>query len=94
MPNGHYPLLIFPNRANTERQRLRGGGGRPLTPGIDRQRERVAPQLTSLRRAFEAKRLQLQQAAPLENPELVLILEVVGTVGDFARAVGLVFFKH
>lgn len=90
MPNGHYPLLIFPNRANTERQRLRGGGGRPLTPGIDRQRERVAPQLTSLRRAFEAKRLQLQQAAPLENPELVLILEVVGTVGDFARAVGLV----
>lgn len=90
MPNGHYPLLFFPNRAKAERNRLGGGGGRIQTPGINRQRARIAPQLAVLQQAFEAKRVSLQQTAPLENPELVLVLEVVGSVSDFSRAVGLV----
>lgn len=40
-----------------------------------------------LREAFEAKRVRLQQATPLENPELVLVLEVVGMISNFAKAV-------
>jgi hypothetical protein len=43
-----------------------------------------------LQQAFEAKNIRLQQATPLENPELVLVLEVVGTVQDFAKAVNRV----
>ncbi|SDX70934.1 Subtilase family protein [Lysobacter enzymogenes] len=90
MPNGHYPLLLFPSRAKAERSKLGGGAGGVNVPGIDRQRARIAPQLATLQQAFEAKRIQLQQTAPLENPELVLVLEVVGSVADFARAVRLV----
>lgn len=87
MANGHYPILIFPNRVEAERNRMAGGGTRIQLPGIDRQRARIAPQLASLQRAFEAKRIRLQQAVPLENPELVLIVEVVGSVETFANAV-------
>lgn len=90
MPNGHFPLLFFPARAKVERSRLGGGPGRILTPGIERQRARIAPQFAVLQRAFDAKRVQLQQTAPLENPELVLVFEVVGTVADFAKAVNKV----
>jgi hypothetical protein len=90
MPIEHFPLLFFPNRARAERNKLGGNGGRIHTPGIDRQRERIAPQLIVLQQAFEAKRIQLQQTAPLENPELVLVLEVVGSVTDFSKALRLV----
>lgn len=90
MPNGHYPLLFFPSRAKVERSRLNGGPGRVHMPSIDRQRARIAPQLATLQQTFETKRIQLQQTSPLENPELVLVLEVVGSVADFARAVTLV----
>jgi hypothetical protein len=90
MPNGHYPLLFFSNRAAADRNRLPGGSGRVRVPGIERQRTRIGPQLAVLRQAFETKRIELQQTAPLENPELVLVLEVVGSVSHFARAVGRV----
>lgn len=56
-------------------------------PDIVRQRARIAPQLTVLQRAFDAQRLKLQQTAPMENPELILVLEVAGTVNEFAKAV-------
>ena len=56
-------------------------------PDIARQRSRIAPQLTVLQQAFDAQRLKLQQTAPMENPELILVLEVAGTVEDFAKAV-------
>ncbi|GLQ91974.1 S8 family peptidase [Dyella acidisoli] len=87
MPEGQLPLLIFPVRARGERNNMGGGGGRIHVPDIARQRERIAPQLAVLQGAFEARRLQLQDAGPLENPELVLVLEVVGTIQHFARAV-------
>jgi len=90
MPNGHYPLLIFPGRAEAARVRRRGGGGSLHTPGAERQGQRIAPQLEVLQQAFEARRIRLQQDAPLDNPELVLVLEVVGSVANFARAVSRV----
>lgn len=90
MPNGHYPLLIFPTRTGVARSRLGGGGGKLIFPPIERQRARIAPQLAVLQQALDARRLQLQQLAPLENPELVLVFEVVGSVADFANAVAKV----
>ena len=88
MPN--HPLLFFPVPTVAGRNTLGGGRGSIHRPGAGRQGVRIAPQLAVLRQAFEAKRLQLQQAAPLESPEMVLVLEVAGTVDDFAKAVSKV----
>ena len=87
MATGNFPLLFFPEPTPADRNSLGGGGGSVHIPGIGRQRARIAPQLTVLQQAFNAKRLKLQQVAPMENPELILVLEVAGTVEDFAKAV-------
>ena len=87
MATGNFPLLIFPQPTLAERSSLGGGGSAVHIPTIVRQRARITPQLTVLQQAFDAKRLKLQQVAPLENPELILVFEVAGTVEDFAKAV-------
>lgn len=90
MATGNFPLLFFPEPTPADRNSLGGGGGSVHVPDIVRQRARIAPQLTVLQQAFEAQRLKLQQTAPMENPELILVLEVAGTVEDFAKAVAKV----
>ena len=87
MATGNFPLLFFPEPTPADRNSLGGGAGSVLIPDIARQRARIAPQLTVLQQAFDAQRLKLQQVAPMENPELILVLEVAGTVEDFAKAV-------
>ena len=87
MATGNFPLLFFPEPTPADRNSLGGGGGSVQIPDIARQRARIAPQLTVLQQAFDAQRLKLQQVAPMENPELILVLEVAGTVEDFAKAV-------
>jgi hypothetical protein len=91
MANGHRPLLMFPTpeRAD-ERSKLPGGGTKIHVPPIGRQQARIAPQLATLQQAFDTRRLRLQPGAPVENPEMVLVLDVVGTIADFARAVSQV----
>jgi hypothetical protein len=87
METNNFPLLLFPQPALADRNLLGGGPTAIHIPTIDRQRARIEPQLTVLQEAFNAKRLKLQQTAPMENPELILVLEVAGTVEDFAKAV-------
>ena len=87
MATGNFPLLFFPKPTQADRNTLGGGGGSVHVPGIVRQRARIAPQLAVLQQAFAAKRLKLQQTAPMENHELILVLEVAGTLDDFAKAV-------
>ena len=87
MATGNFPLLFFPEPTPADRNLLPGRGGSVSFPNIARQRARIAPQLTVLQQAFDAQRLKLQQTAPMENPELILVLEVAGTVEDFAKAV-------
>lgn len=87
MATGNFPLLLFPVPAPAERSKLSGGGGSVHIPELARQLARIAPQLTVLQQAFNAKRLKLQQSAPMENPELILVIEVAGTIEDFANAV-------
>ncbi|MHB8563834.1 MAG: S8 family peptidase, partial [Acidiferrobacteraceae bacterium] len=91
MANGRFPPLCFPAPTEAIRNGLTGGGGTVHFPNIGRQRVRIGPQLMVLQQAFEARRLRLQQVAPTDNPELVLVLEVAGTVADFANAVSKVF---
>jgi hypothetical protein len=87
MATENFPLLFFPKPILADRNKLGGGGGSVHIPDMARQRARIAPQLTVLQQAFDAQRLKLQQTAPMENPELILVLEVAGTIEDFAKAV-------
>ncbi|MDQ7249627.1 S8 family peptidase [Dongia sedimenti] len=87
MAEGDFPLLVFAEPVAATKSNLSGGPTRIHFPPIGRQRARIAPQLAALSDAFEAKRLRLQQEAPIENPELVLVLEIAGDVQNFAKAV-------
>src|SRR5437667_11576230 len=87
MPGQEFPLLLFPTPATAERGK-RGGGGAAVTwPSGARQGARLAPRFNALRAAFDAEHLRLQQVAPGENPEFVVVLETIGTVENFAKAV-------
>lgn len=90
MAKGELPLLMFPVRAKSEREGLGRNINTLRVPDIARQRARIGPQLAVLQGAMEARRIQLQQSAPLENPELVLVLEVIGAISNFAKAVSRV----
>jgi hypothetical protein len=81
------PLLVFPTPATADRNALPPGRGAVRSPDIGRQRDRLGPQLAVLQQAIDAERLKLQQTAPMENPELVLVLEIAGTLKDFHNAV-------
>ena len=87
MADADYPLLLFSNPASAARSKLGGGAGRVKFPTFGRQQSRLSPQLATLQAAFDAKRLKLQQSAPTENPELILVFEIAGLIQDFARAV-------
>lgn len=90
MPDQDFPLLLFPAPISADRNPGGGGGSPFVRPGIGRQRQRIAPKFALLTQAFTARRLTLQQVAPTENPELVLVLETIGPVDNFAKAVAKV----
>lgn len=69
------------------RARLGGGGTSPHRPERGRQIERISPRFEILQNAFEARRAELQLGMVGAEPEQVLVLETVGTVADFIRAV-------
>lgn len=82
------PLLILPAPAEpAERRKKRGGGGRFHRPSRERQAERLMPRFEQLQRALEARRARLQTEAQGLVPEEVVVLETVGTVEGFIRAV-------
>ena len=82
-----HPLLVFPNPTYAERARRKGGGGRPRVPGAHRQYERLAPQFSRLQAAMDQRRVALQDNTLGIQPEEVLVLETVGSINDFIKAV-------
>lgn len=82
-----HPLLLFSTPTKADRDAGHGGGTPVHRPSLDRQRQRIGPKLATLNQAFDARRLMLQQSAPTENPELVLVIETIGSVANFANAV-------
>lgn len=87
MPAEEFPLLLFPRPTLADRNTLGGGGTRLHFPTAQRQIARIRPQLTVLQQAIEQRRLKIQGDAPLHTPELILVLEVAGTLDGFAKAV-------
>lgn len=81
------PLLILPNPGEPLPRRRRGGGGdTPHLPSRERQAERLAPKFEALQQAMEARRVRLQTELHDLVPEEVVVLETVGTIESFVRA--------
>ena len=87
MAENDYPILVFPAPALAERARRFGGGGRPRRPEAGRQGERLAPKFRRLGEALANRRLALQGSSLGIEPEQVLVLETVGPIASFIRAV-------
>ena len=82
------PLLILPSPGEPVARRRRfGGGGKFHGPSPERQAERLTPQFALLQQALEARRARIQAEARDLVPEEVVVLETVGTVDNFIRAV-------
>ena len=82
------PLLILPAPGKPVKKRNKPrGAGRFHRPTSERQAERLAPQFERLQQALERRQARLQTDAHGLVPEEVVVLETVGTVDGFIRAV-------
>lgn len=81
------PLLLFPRPTASDRDKRRPAWAQVQFPSVARQAERLSPKFGALQSAFESKRVQLQAVAPSDDPELVVVLETVGSVDKFIGAV-------
>jgi len=77
------PILIFPNPTEASRIIKQSPFGSPNYhfPSIDRQKDRLTPQFQRMLEAFVT-----DTEAGIE-PEYVLVMETIGKIEDFARAV-------
>lgn len=88
MADEKLPLLVLPTPADSvERDKLPPAYPKLHFPSFLRQGERLAPQFKVLQ---DALAFQVQHAAPTADPDLVVVLEIVGSVKDFALAVAKV----
>ena len=81
------PILLFPRPTSSEREKRTSGWAQVHVPPEQRQAERITPKFDTLQSAFDARRIQLQAAAPTDDPELVVVFETVGSVENFIGAV-------
>ncbi|MGP8291144.1 S8 family peptidase [Vreelandella zhanjiangensis] len=81
------PLLWFPQPTPASRSNLSGRGGKINLPNHQKQGERVGIKLARLQRTFEARRAEILKSAEGLDPEQVLVIETVGTVEDFYKAI-------
>jgi len=80
------PLLIFAQPREVQRD---GGNRFPPTlhyPDHQRQGQRLRERFGRLQQAFDARRLELRAHAQNDDPDLVLVLETIGSVSDFINA--------
>lgn len=82
-----YPLLLFPEQNPGVRAKRGSGPSKIKIPGAQKQATRLAPQFQRLQQAMDRQRLMLQNNALGIQPEQTLVLETVGPVEDFVKAV-------
>nr|WP_321406590.1 S8 family peptidase [uncultured Carboxylicivirga sp.] len=82
-----HPLILFPKPTISESEsRL------PFIPSVhypsrDRQIERVVPMFRELNKAFESRRVEIQDSTVGIDPEQVIVIKTIGSVAEFAKAV-------
>lgn len=81
------PLLLFPRATPSVRENRPPAFPQVQFPSIGRQNARLSPKFNELQQAFDAQRMRLQADAPGDDPEKILVLEVIGDVQNFINAV-------
>ena len=82
------PLLVLPRPGQpVERPKRRGFPPNINRPTRERQGERLTPRFEALQQAIESHRARFQLDAQALVPEDVVVLETVGAVDHFVRAV-------
>lgn len=85
--NNEYPILFFPTRDETLRTRRFTPQTSYVTyPESHRQIQRLTPKFDALQNTLEHMRMQLHDIPDAQNPEKVLVIEVVGSVSNFINA--------
>lgn len=83
-----FPFLVFENPERVGRQKLGGGPGRQFQrPTASRQGERLNTKWEALREAFATRQTQISSQIAGVDPELVVVLEIIGEISEFSRAV-------
>ena len=82
-----YPLLVFSEPVSTERDSPPRGAGGIRPPDARRQAERLTPQFQRLQDALDQKRIALQGNPFGIQPEQVLVIETIGSIANFVKAV-------
>ena len=84
----HRPILAF---ASSSKGSIPSGAPQfvppPHHPSPSRQGERLRPQFSTLKSAFESGRAAATRESTESDPELVIVFDVVGHVDRFVRAV-------
>ena len=81
------PLFLFPTPESASRSRPGSGGGRVRRPTPQRQWDRLSPSFTQLLTAIDARRIEFQHSSAGIIPEQVLVIEIIGSIENFANAV-------
>ena len=87
MAEHNFPLLVFPAPAHIDRTPRYGFSTQPSSPDAREQGKRLTPQFQRLQDALAKQRITLQGSSLGIEPEQVLVLETVGRVENFIRAV-------
>jgi hypothetical protein len=82
-----YPLLFFPEPQGLDRVGRSFPPRKIHYPSSERQTERLSPLFDTLRRAFDARRMEIQQTPEGIDPEQVIVFETIGTVDNFLTAI-------
>lgn len=87
MAETDYPLLVFPEPVPAKGAKRQPPRGKFRIPDSSQQAKRLVPQFQRLQKAMEKRRIALQNNELGLLPEQVLVLETIGSIQDFIRAV-------
>lgn len=88
MPNEHLPLLVFPEKRILQPEKGNGfPPGKQNLPGHGAQVARIGRQIEHLEEDFARYQASLTGALAGLEPEMVLVIEIVGRLDDFRQAV-------
>lgn len=82
------PLLVFPKPATISPPKGNGfPQSKPHLPSRDKQISRISPQIDAFQQEFVRYKASINGAVSGLEPEMVLVIEIVGSVDDFKQAV-------
>lgn len=82
-----YPLLLFPSKELGRKTTRIVIPKLPQLPPHSRQCDRLSPKFDTLERVLAAKRITLRRTMAGIDPEMALVIETIGGVKDFFKAV-------